>query len=250
MKEWKHSGMKFSCGRGLVPSHNPLNWKEEGQHINYLSLINQLIHQSSTNFNCWLMDGVDWLVFSLKVKWMTAAPMNEEERRNEVNCWPQGPTSSLRSNNQQFNHKLSEWIDWFCFGLPRSCCCLVRHSVHSASNRQRHQKSNQWNWCWFVDWLVAVFISLHSLLVAFFLHWFHCWFLVWFSSLGGAIGAASAHNPPIKDKPKPTFINCGSSRALLKFHSSISNAAWGRSARQLFLYFFFQLIRKSWKEKK
>ena len=51
-------------------------------------------------------------------------------------------------------------------------------------------------------------ISLRSLF-----NWLGC--LAWFSSFGGAIGGATAHNPPKKDKPNPTGLACSIQSTLL-----------------------------------
>ena len=207
--------------------------KEEGR-IHFFSL-------SSTNNQSIPPQANGWNWFWLS--WLLVFSLIEERRQAAAHCSRR--EKKRKQQTAPFNQKLSV----FSFiSLPLGRGAPPFRSFSKATLRH---STNQFNKL--IDSFelpLLCFISLHSLCFVFFLHWFHCWFLVWFSSLGGAIGAASAHNPPIKDKPKPTFINCGSSRALLKFHSSISNAAWGRSARQLFLYFFFQLIRKSWKEKK
>ena len=68
-----------------------------------------------------------------------------------------------------------------------------------------------------------------------------------FSSLGGAIGAAAPITNPKKRQTKLHFIqlNLQPSNDFTPF----VNYGWGGNARQQ-LHFFFQLIRKSWKEKK
>ena len=105
MKEELSSGMKFSCARGLVPSHNPLNWKEKGRTTKLLSLIPQffisLINQQRNEE----FAGIAFFSF-IKEKTSRRPSNTAEEKKKEEKLPRQATTTRLHKE------RLVGWMAW------------------------------------------------------------------------------------------------------------------------------------------
>ena len=186
MKRWI-DWREWCCGRGALAPITHSHSRRRQQQNNSFHLIPQLFISFFVDSKKWRIVG-NGLSSLYERDELTAAIDGGRKKKT---------TQLLQQFHQMKGSTLPPSFDWSCWGAYRAAASsLAPRSIHSNSIR----------FLYFIENEMKGPLQLNWMNFTLFLYWLGC--LAWFSSFGGAIGGATAHNPPKKDKPNPTGLAC------------------------------------------